>query len=786
MTTPYDPYATATSALPSATQNQIPGNVLGLNSTTVNVSELNFAANNGAVLGYSGQPGANNLYVAIVAQSGSDSFGNTYSTGLNALAGNLQGVSLIGTTMDATSVLSGTQINQATVLNPTVTGGTAAGLTHTILNSNGGVLGYTSLSTTVTYSTNGTYYWTCPTGITQIQAYGWGAGAGGGGGSSTQGGESGGAGEFAGEPTVAVSAGSVYTIIIGKGGVGGITGFAGNSGGSTSILTAAGTTILQANGGTAGNLGLGGAGGSGSNNTIHFDGGDGAGASGNSGGAGGGSSGGPTSEGNPGIASVTSSGGTGGAAVPSGGAGGQGGNNTGNGTAGTSPGGAGGGAGANVLTGGSFTYSSTSTYSYYGTNAKSPDKPQSLRNHDGYLYQGQSAVNSSPGYQYSLFQLPYTTIQANLAGKTVTSVSIFINLLHSYSNDQFFAEISYVSGGSFGNTLTYPPAGLTSVGSFAVSRPGIYTFNVGLAGGIGAALQSGACKAIFFGPGAIAPWQSYYGYIDSGANGGILPQVTAYYSEGGSVAGSGADGQVVLSYNTGTVPTYTLSVSGSGGTDPYGNTFPKGFTGPLLTLLNNFGAVATNGTAASLTSNTAGTPTNTNSQGFTGQMPSSQAIATTITNTTTGGMPITGSYTVPANDPQQSTVYRLTALGNGVFPSSADTPSWGLQIDGTLVGKLTLASTVLPTSSNYGWTMVGHFAITATGSGGNCYGGIGGQISQFGSNLSSSNSLGVMGQNANATLNTTVQHTVCIFNAGGPTHPGTVTCYYSTLERIGP
>ena len=195
MTTPYDPYATATSALPSATQNQIPGNVLGLNSTTVNVSELNFAANNGAVLGYSGQPGANNLYVAIVAQSGSDSFGNTYSTGLNALAGNLQGVSLIGTTMDATSVLSGTQINQATVLNPTVTGGTAAGLTHTILNSNGGVLGYTSLSTTVTYSTNGTYYWTCPTGITQIQAYGWGAGAGGGGGSSTQGGESGGAGE---------------------------------------------------------------------------------------------------------------------------------------------------------------------------------------------------------------------------------------------------------------------------------------------------------------------------------------------------------------------------------------------------------------------------------------------------------------------------------------------------------------------------------------------------------------------------------------------------------------
>ena len=165
MTTPLDPYATGTSALPSATQSIIPATGLGLNGATINTSDLNVSSGGGGVvLGYAGSPGVGNLYFSLSPTSGTDTYGNTVNTGLTCVAGSLTGVSLTGAQMDSTSTLQNTQINQANVLTPTITGGTAASMVQTMTNTGGGVLGYVSSISSVTFATNGNYSGHAPPG----------------------------------------------------------------------------------------------------------------------------------------------------------------------------------------------------------------------------------------------------------------------------------------------------------------------------------------------------------------------------------------------------------------------------------------------------------------------------------------------------------------------------------------------------------------------------------------------------------------------------------------------
>lgn len=200
-----------------------------------------------------------------------------------------------------------------------------------------------------TYSTPGSYTWTCPYDVTSIQVECWGAGGSGGGASanpSAGGGASGGA--YTKHPTFSVTPGQTYTIEVGAGGAsssgngsnGGDSWFSssvsikavgglGGTGSSTVSYTAPGASAV-----TSGNVGgtvnyYGGAGGTGA-------------ASGVSGGGGGGSAG-SGSDGN------AASGTTGGVAVTNGGAGGDGQSITANGNPGTSPGA--GGAGARTGTG---------------------------------------------------------------------------------------------------------------------------------------------------------------------------------------------------------------------------------------------------------------------------------------------------------------------------------------------------------------------------------------------------------------------------------------------------
>lgn len=534
--------------------------------------------------------------------------------------------------MDSTSTLLGTNLLNPQVLSPSVSGGTAVSLVHTMTNANGSVLGYTTgASTSVTFATNGVYQWTCPTGITSVRAQVWGAGAGGDGGTPTQGGYSGGAGEYAEEPSYAVTPGAVYNITVGMGGNAGSTNNSGgdnpgSSGGQSTVAPQQNgiSVIVLANGGNAGGNGLGGAGGSGSNNTIHWDGGDGANQDGGTGGAGGGSSAGPTSQGNNGNVASGSSGGTGGSGVTGGGAGGAGGAAAGNGTNGSAPGGGGGGAGANTGPAGSqrISYEATASRSWYGADAGTyGGSDNTTRVVNGTIYQGGETASGGGvnGTQKCAFLFPQSRIQSDWTGYTITAVILWVTCQHAWYSAGLYLNVRGWASPTLGDSL---PSSWNGIGAGNIietdikpnARTGVYlpqSIGSGFAGQ-GADVYYG----IAFGPGSGSFNLNYYGYFNGTPNNGNGPVLTLSGSKGGSTstAGAGADGQVVLSYGTSSTPVYQLSVSAVTGTDSFGNPYNAGFTGPQLTVPGGSSTVATvnstgvtvfngTGTAATVTPN---------------------------------------------------------------------------------------------------------------------------------------------------------------------------------------
>ena len=172
-----------------------------------------------------------------------------------------------------------------------------------------------------TYSTAGTYTWTCPTGVTSAQVELWGGGGGGGKEYGLYGGGGGGGGAYA-RKTITVSPGTGYTVVVGAGGLGGYGDYRGNGAASTfaTTLVAAGGGYVGYNSSGSPPGGAGGIGGNTGTGDVIHDGGNGA-DGGTSVGGGGGGSGGSASNGNPG------SGTTGAPAVTGGGPGGNGGVN---------------------------------------------------------------------------------------------------------------------------------------------------------------------------------------------------------------------------------------------------------------------------------------------------------------------------------------------------------------------------------------------------------------------------------------------------------------------------
>jgi hypothetical protein len=191
----------------------------------------------------------------------------------------------------------------------------------------------------------GTFYWTCPFGVTLVSVVAVGAGGAGWHGTISAGGGGGGGGGSGANNAVAVTAGNTYKIIVGAGGqqpLGlpvspGLSSFTGDSVTVTGPAGNNASSVTGAAGGTAGTGGF--AGGAGGNGVTSSTG----------GGGGGGSSGGSAAGGNTGGNASGSAGGAGGAAVTFGGSGGRGGTfGHGNGIQGSSFGGGSGGSPTNA------------------------------------------------------------------------------------------------------------------------------------------------------------------------------------------------------------------------------------------------------------------------------------------------------------------------------------------------------------------------------------------------------------------------------------------------------
>lgn len=255
----------------------------------------------------------------------------------------------------------------------------------------------------ITYSTPGTYTWTCPPNVTSVQVEAWGGG-GAGGGTGTAGvvktGGGGGGGAYAKSTGVIVIPGNSYTITVGAGGTG-VSAANGNNGGNSSfesvVIAAGGSGGSFTNTATGGNGGAGGTTAASTGATL-FRGGTGGNGPGTTAGSGAGGSGGGTA-GNGGNATGTTAG-----TVTGGGAGATSKSSNGVGNIGSEPGGGGsgsygssgsttaraggaGGAGRLILTyTGYCTPSSSSTYhiTNVSTNSATTNFTNTSANGNGY------------------------------------------------------------------------------------------------------------------------------------------------------------------------------------------------------------------------------------------------------------------------------------------------------------------------------------------------------------------------------------------------------------------
>jgi hypothetical protein len=298
----------------------------------------------GGVYIYDGPPAAGNLIVSISSDSGADAFGNTYTQGLNVFAGEIDGAIINASTITAGAISAGS-VGGSQVVNSDFRGGTIENADVTFDANGGTLLVYVSTSSTLNFTSSGSF--TVPAGVTALTVECWGGGGGAAGGSlaggSNSGGYGGGGGAYAKVNALAVTPGAVLPYVVGGGGSGGAANNLGANGGSTSFNA----TACVAKGGvaaTSAHIGTGGAAAT-STGDVKFSGGNGGSATG-SGGGGGGASAGLATNGNNGNSVSSSSGGAGGAGVTnSSGSGGDGGSSNTIGQGGNVWGGGGGGGG---------------------------------------------------------------------------------------------------------------------------------------------------------------------------------------------------------------------------------------------------------------------------------------------------------------------------------------------------------------------------------------------------------------------------------------------------------
>jgi len=543
-----------------------------VDGTTITGGSLVADGAAGNVLVYSGTPETGNLVGSWSALAGTDTYGNTYPAGLSVLQGQITGVGITNTTI-TNSTFQGDILTDSTLSGASLLGGSILEADIQFDTGGGNLLNYTSTTSTITENSNGTYTWTVPSNVTSAKVECWGAGAGGNGGSTSVGGNGGGGGEYAQEPFYPVVPGNTYTYVVGNGGNGGTTGTGAGISGGASFFD---NTGVVANGGQASTTG-----GTGSTNTIHHNGGNGGGAGLATGGASGGNSGNSTASGNNGNAPSGSTGGAAPSSQSGSGTGGAGGNSGANGSNGGNPGAGGGGAGKGTTSSGTLSksYSPTWVAGYYGPDAtfNANDLESTSTMYQGGTTVGGGAAN---GNRRSMMRFNSSAIASDFSGYTITGCTVTLTNQYSYNDSGMSFEIDYATSTLPSSAPSTFTATFSQIAIGTIAQGATHTYSLGSS--VGARFAANTCNGLGLGYNVHTnePYNvAYYGWFTSA----VTLTITGTQSmSGNNTAGNGTDGQVKITYTSGT--TLTAAISPTGGTDQYSNTYYSGISAENVSL----------------------------------------------------------------------------------------------------------------------------------------------------------------------------------------------------------
>jgi hypothetical protein len=335
------------------------------------------------------------------------------------------------------------------------------------------------------------------------------------------------------------------------------------------------------------------------------------------------------------------------------------------------------------------------------------------------------------------------------------------------------------SGGSggFGNGGD-TPAG-TSGTNGGAGGPAVAGGGAGGAGG--ASHASGA-----------SPGQAGFTPGGGGGGGGSRPGVNI------SPGAAGANGQVRLSYITGTPSVGFFVNTGPAFIDQYGNSIPAGpnlgtDAKGVLTLAVPATAPAAPTAGAKIFPAPAGSATGTSVEVMTGSgafgyVPLVQVDAATYTATSTGYTAITKAWSIPANTAQFTTMYEVEVPFFGLFENQ--TLTWTLWLNSSQQGAaITIGPAFFPSASNFAGTIRAKLQVVSTGGSGAASVFLDGGVGNAGTRSSGTNNNNGYLSSTYSTIafNTTAANTVAVAAEWGATASGeTITGYGSKFTRLGP
>ena len=174
--------------------------------------------------------------------------------------------------------------------------------------------------------------------------------------------------------------------------------------------------------------------------------------------------------------------------------------------------------------------------------------------------------------------------------------------------------------------------------------------------------------------------------------------------------------------------------------------------------------------------------------GFAGYPALTQASETSVTANTTGYTNLSVAFTVPANDAQGPTVYRLKAWGSGQQATgTAQVVGFRISGFGNATATVVVAASVVAAADSYSWSAVAEIIVLSAGTSVQAMYSLAGQMTDNGSHPSGTNSVPFTANSGYVNVNTTVSQTMVIQAAiGSATGAPSVTSFCSTFERVGP